>query len=226
MSRSALLRLEALRKCQHTRRSCVWRAGCTKTCLSGSGGVVTRSCGCTCYDWSYDQNVTQCATTGTLPRRAAGAIRRCEALGTTYPHSNRVAGTPVRESRRLPAPRRSGARVDGMANSSELPINVVRTSKPKTLTGLNQNGTWPGAGASPFPCRRCRATGEQAEPTPSVIRPWNVVSPSSSPRGRPSARRTDGTAGKGRGRKRRPLGNRTGATRRCRGNCVALRIRR
>ena len=151
---------------------------------------MTRSCGCTCYDWSYDQNVTQCATTGTLPRRAAGAIRRCEALGTTYPHSNRVAGTPVRESRRLPAPRRSGARVDGMANSSELPINVVRTSKPKTLTGLNQNGTWPGAGASPFPCRRCRATGEQAEPTPSVIHPWNVVSPSSSPRGRPAARRS------------------------------------
>src|SRR5262245_57283768 len=34
MSPSALLRLEALRKC----RSCVWRAGCTKTCLSGSGG--------------------------------------------------------------------------------------------------------------------------------------------------------------------------------------------
>jgi hypothetical protein len=151
---------------------------------------VTRSCGCTCYDWSYDQNVTQCATTGTLPRRAAGAIRRCEALGTTYPHSNRVAGTPVRESRRLPAPRRSGTRVDGRANSGELPINVVRTSKPKTLTGLNQNGTWPGAGASPFPCRRCRATGEQAEPKPSVIHPWNVVSPSSSPRGRPAVRRT------------------------------------
>src|SRR5262245_14239057 len=34
MSPSAPFRLEALRKC----RSCVWRAGCTKTCLSGSGG--------------------------------------------------------------------------------------------------------------------------------------------------------------------------------------------
>jgi hypothetical protein len=41
---------------------------------------------------------------------------------------------------------------------------------------------------SPFPCRRCRATGEQAEPQPSGIRPWNVVSPSSSLRGRPAAR--------------------------------------
>ena len=151
---------------------------------------MTRCCGCTCYDWPYDQDITQCATTGTLPRRAAGAIRRCEALGTTKPHPNRVAGTPVRDSRRLPASRRSGARVDGRANSGELPINVVRTSKPKALTGLNQKGTWPGAGVSPFPCRRCRATGEQAEPTPSGIHPWNVISPSSSPRGRPAARRS------------------------------------
>ena len=93
-------------------------------------------------------------------------------------------------TRRLPASRRSGTRVDGMANSGELPINVVRTSKPKMLTGLNQNGMWPGAGASPFPCRRCRATGEQAEPKPSVVRPWNVVSPSSSLRGRLAARRS------------------------------------
>jgi hypothetical protein len=92
-------------------------------------------------------------------------------------------------TRRLLAPGRSGTRVDGMANSGELPINVVRTDKPKALIGLDQNGTWPGAGASPFPCRRCRATGEQAEPTPSVIHPWNVVSPSSSFRGKPSARR-------------------------------------
>jgi hypothetical protein len=53
---------------------------------------------------------------------------------------------------------------------------------------LNQKGTWPGAGVSPFPGRRCRATGGEAEPTPSGIHPWNVVSPSSSPRGRPAAR--------------------------------------
>jgi hypothetical protein len=41
-------------------------------------------------------------------------------------------------TRRLLAPRRSGTRVDGMANSGELPINVVRTSKPKALRGLDQ----------------------------------------------------------------------------------------
>src|SRR5271165_5408574 len=41
-------------------------------------------------------------------------------------------------TRRLLAPRRSGARVDGMANSGELLINAVNSSKPKALTGLNQ----------------------------------------------------------------------------------------
>jgi hypothetical protein len=39
-----------------------------------------------------------------------------------------------------------------------------------------------------FPCRRCRATGGEAEPQPSLIHPWTVVSPSSSLRGRPAAR--------------------------------------
>jgi len=101
------------------------------------------------------------------------------------PSSGRISREGVR---RLPTPMRSGARVDGMANSGELLINVVRSNKPKALTGLNQNGTWPSAGASSFPCRRCRVTGGQAEPKPSVIHPWNVVSPSSSLRGRPAAR--------------------------------------
>ena len=41
-------------------------------------------------------------------------------------------------TRRLLALKRSGTRVDGMANPGELLINVVRTSKPKTLIGLNQ----------------------------------------------------------------------------------------
>ena len=63
----------------------------------GSEGVVTRSCGCICFDWSCDQNKTRCATTGTLPRRATGVIWRCEALGRTYPHPTRVAGSPARE---------------------------------------------------------------------------------------------------------------------------------
>jgi len=91
-------------------------------------------------------------------------------------------------TRRLLAPRRSGARVDGMANSGELPINVVRTSKPKALIGLNQTVSGQVQGCPFSPAVAVRATGEQAEPKPSVIRPWNVVSPSSSLRGRPAVR--------------------------------------
>ena len=93
-------------------------------------------------------------------------------------------------TRRLPASRRSGARVDGMANSGELLINVVRSNKPKALTGLNQKVRGQVQGDLPSPAVAVRATGEEAEPTPSVIHPWNVVSPSSSPRGRPAARRS------------------------------------
>ena len=49
-------------------------------------------------------------------------------------------------ARRLLALRRSGTRVDGRANPGELLINVVRTDKPKTLTGWNQkvSGQVPG----------------------------------------------------------------------------------
>jgi len=36
----------------------------------------------------------------------------------------------------------------------------------KLLTGLNQNGKWPGAGASAFPCRRWGATGRETRPNP------------------------------------------------------------
>jgi hypothetical protein len=163
---------------------------------SGVSGVVTRSYGCTCYDWPYDQDITQCATTGTLPRRAAGVIRRCEALGTTKPHPNRVAGSPVRESRRLPASRRSGARVDGRANSGELPINVVNTNKPKALTGLNQKVSGQGPG---FPLPRPSLSSHRRTGRASTIRDTSVErgKPVILPRGRPAARWTDGTAGRG-----------------------------
>jgi hypothetical protein len=104
--------------------------------------------------------------------------------------SPRGGGRFSREGiRRLPASRRSGARVDGMANSGELPINVVRTSKPKALTGLNQKVRGQVQGDPPSPAVAVAATGGEAEPKPSVVRPWNVVSPSSSLGGRPAARR-------------------------------------
>ena len=73
-----------------------------------------------------------------------------------------------------------------MANSSELLINVVRSSKPKANGGLNQKVRGQVQRDLPSPVVVVRATGEQAEPKPSLIRPWNVVSPSSSLRGRPT----------------------------------------
>ena len=104
----------------------------------------------------------------------------------TSPSGGRISREGIR---RLPTPRRSGARVDGMANSGELLINVVRSNKPKALIGLNQTVRGQVQGPLPSPAVAVRATGEEAEPAPSVIRPWNVVSPSSSLRGRTAARR-------------------------------------
>ena len=99
--------------------------------------------------------------------------------------------------RRLPASRRSGARVDGMANSGELLINVARSNKPKALTGLNQKVRGQVQRDLPSPVVVVRATGGEAEPKPSVIHPWNVVSPSSSLRGRTAARRRRWGGGQG-----------------------------
>ena len=96
---------------------------------------------------------------------------------------------PREEIRRLPASRWSGARVDGMANPGELPINVVRSNKPKTLRGLNQTVCGQVQGLLPSPVVAVAATGGEAEPKPSLIHSWNVVSPSSSSWGRLSARR-------------------------------------
>jgi hypothetical protein len=104
----------------------------------------------------------------------------------TSPSGGRISREGIR---RLLTPRRSGARVDGMANPSELLINVVRSNKPKALTGLNQKVRGQVQRDPPSPVVVVRATGGEAEPKPSVIHPWNVVNPSSSLRGRTAARR-------------------------------------
>jgi len=67
-----------------------------------------------------------------------------------------------------------------MANPGELLINVVRSSKPKALRGLNQKVRGQVQGYLPSPAVTVVATGGEAEPKPSVTHPWNVVSPSSS----------------------------------------------
>src|SRR6516165_5153940 len=104
--------------------------------------------------------------------------------------SPRRGGRASREGdRRLLASRRSGARVDGMANPGELPINAVRTNKPKALRGLDQKVRGQVQGYPPSPAVAVAATGGEAEPKPSPICPWNVISPSLSLWGRSAARR-------------------------------------
>ncbi len=48
----------------------------------------------------------------------------------------------VRPTHVLQASMRTGTRLDGMTNASELLINIVKLSEPKMLTGSGQNGTW------------------------------------------------------------------------------------
>jgi hypothetical protein len=41
--------------------------------------------------------------------------------------------------------------MDDMVNKRELSINVVKSDKPKMLTGLGQNGTVAGTGSRQYP---------------------------------------------------------------------------
>ena len=47
--------------------------------------------------------------------------------------------------------RRRWGWMDGMVNTCELSINVVKSDKPKMLTGLSQNGTVVGIGSHQYP---------------------------------------------------------------------------
>ena len=108
-----------------------------------------------------------------------------------------VVGYPAREFDDCQRQGGQGPGVDGMANLSELPINVVRSNKPKALIGLNQKVRGQVQRDLPSPVVVIRATGGEAEPKPSVIHPWNVLNPSSSLRGRTAVRRRRWGGGQG-----------------------------
>ena len=59
------------------------------------------------------------------------------ALGTMYLFPKGSDRT-VRECRNCEHQCSWRAKVDGMANTRKLPLNVVKANKPKVLTGLNQ----------------------------------------------------------------------------------------
>jgi hypothetical protein len=74
-------------------------------------------------------------------------------------------------TRRLLALRRSGTRVDGLANPGELPINAVRTSKPKALIGWNQKVRGPVQGIPlPLPSLSSHRRRGRASTIPGFIR--------------------------------------------------------
>ena len=55
---------------------------------------------------------------------------------------------------------------NGRVNEREPLINVVRSDKPKTLTGLSQKARGRESGSPLFPTVDRMTTGEQAGPTP------------------------------------------------------------
>ena len=81
--------------------------------------------------------------------------------------------------------------------------------KPKLLTGLNQNGTWSAAPAFVTAHTDTKTTGVQAGPTPRVVMSAEHGKPDESPAtAKSTARKTDGSAGRGMRSKRRPFCNR------------------
>src|SRR5271157_2806843 len=99
------------------------------------------------------------------PRRPRQDAKKSRGSRPVFLLSHPSSKCAKRELRRL------GAKVDGMANSGELLINVVRSSKPKALRGLNQKVRGQVQGCLPSPVVAVGATGGEAEPKPSMIHP-------------------------------------------------------
>jgi len=96
--------------------------------------------------------------------------------------------------------------MDGMVNTGELLLNVVRRNKPKMLRGLGQKALERVQGLAITLSWTHNATGGQRAPNPSLSILWNVVSPyrSSRKEGREAVRLTNGGAGKGAGKSECP----------------------
>ena len=67
-----------------------------------------------------------------------------------------------------------------MVNPGEVLIKAVMFNKPKLLIGLNQKGTWPGAGSQRFPATDEAPPAERHDLNPAWAMKVNEVSPQSS----------------------------------------------
>lgn len=131
-----------------------------------------------------------------------------ESLRTMYPTVIRRApgprGTDVSGSNS-----QSGARVDAMVNRCERVINVVNPNQPTLLTGWSQTALEWVVELADFHAWAPNTPGEEHGPTASSFHRRNMGSPLYSRMGRNAGRQTDGAAGTGRWRKRRPCCNGT-----------------
>ena len=101
---------------------------------------------------------------------------------------------------RLPASRRSGARVEAMVNTREPLLNVVNRNKPKTLRGLRQQARGPAQELSPLLAQTPAPPANRRDLQPPRVQMRNVVSPSlprrvSTPRGALIGRRVQDEGG-------------------------------
>ena len=78
-----------------------------------------------------------------------------------------------------------------------MPIKAVNKSEPKMLSGSDQNGTWPGAGASGSPVADVAPPAEKHDLTPGLIEEVNEVTPLPPREGRPTAKNADEAAEEG-----------------------------
>ena len=77
---------------------------------------------------------------------------------------------------------RKGARLNGMANPSELLINLVTLNKPKALIGLDQKRYVAGISARFSESRDATPPGERQGLNHFLLLTWNMVNPTSRPR--------------------------------------------
>jgi hypothetical protein len=76
-------------------------------------------------------------------------------------------------------------------------LKAVTKDKPKMLSGLDQNGTWPGTGAPNSPAADVAPPADRHDPTPGAIKKVNEVTPLSPREGRRTAKNADEAAEEG-----------------------------
>ena len=141
------------------------------------------------------------------PTRHCGEVTDCgEASLTTYPTPRGGVGTA---RRRHICQHQGGEGLGWTAWLTQVNshLNVVKSERPKMLSGRSQQATQRVRGLSDPPpwVRKCtlHAVGGKREPKPILSMVWNVVSPYASQTGQPSVSRAYGRAGMGWGESER-----------------------